>query len=80
MVRNSTSNAIYKFEKKTSGKGADRVAQKIILVMSNEDVNGIIKIMRSLKDSAVLIDAVTETVKHEIRKKNAHFLKLCEDL
>ena len=29
-------------------------------------MNGIIKIIKSLKGSGVLIDGVTETVKHEI--------------
>ena len=32
-------------------------------------MNGIIKIMKSLEDSTVLIDGVTETVKHEIKKR-----------
>ena len=31
-------------------------------------MNDIIKIIKSLKDLAVLIDGVTETVKHEIKK------------
>ena len=29
--------------------------------------------MKSLEDSTVLIDGVTETVKHEIKKKKADF-------
>ena len=32
-------------------------------------MNGIIKIIKSLEDSGVLIDGVTETVKHEIKNK-----------
>ena len=31
-------------------------------------MNDIIKIIKSLKDSGVLIDGVTETVKHKIKK------------
>ena len=31
-------------------------------------MNDIIKIVKSLEDSDVLIDGVTETVKHEIKK------------
>ena len=31
-------------------------------------MNDIIKIIKSLEDSGVLIDVVTETVKHEIKK------------
>ena len=40
-------------------------------------MNDIIKIITSLEDSGVLIDAVTETVKHDIKNKRADFLKLC---
>ena len=32
-------------------------------------MNDIIKIIKSLEDSSVLIDEVTETVKHETRKE-----------
>ena len=37
-------------------------------------MNDIINIKKSLKDSGVLIDKVTETVKHEIRKQEGGFL------
>ena len=37
-------------------------------------MNGIIKIIKSLEDSGVLIDGVTETVKHEIKKQKSGFL------
>ena len=38
----------------------------------------IIKIIKSLEDSGVLIDGVTETVKREIKKnKKTDFFKLC---
>ena len=36
--------------------------------ISNGDVNDIIKVIKSLKISGVLIDGPTETVKHEIKK------------
>ena len=36
-----------------------------------------IKIIKSLEDSGVLIDGVTETVKHETKNKKMDFLKLC---
>ena len=35
------------------------------------------KVTKSLGDSGVLTDGVTETVKHAIRNKNTHFLELC---
>ena len=44
-------------------------------------MNDIIKIIKSLEDSAVLIDGVTETVKDEIKKnKRVDFVELYEQL
>ena len=40
-------------------------------------MNDILKIIKSLEDLGVLIDGVTETVKHEIKEKKVDFLKLC---
>ena len=37
-------------------------------------MNDIIKIIKSLEDSGVLIDEVTETVKHEMKKQGGGFL------
>ena len=37
-------------------------------------MNDIIKIIKSLEDSGVLIDGVTETVKHEIKKREGGFI------
>ena len=37
----------------------------------------IIKTKKSLEDSSVLIDEVTETVRHEIKNKKADFSELC---
>ena len=61
-----TSNAINGFQRKISGKGAVR---RFTLFIENGDMNDIIKIIKSLEDSGVLIDGVTETVKHEIKKQ-----------
>ena len=46
-----------------------RTRKRFTLFVSNEVMNDIIKIIKSLKDSDVLIDGVSETVKHEIKKK-----------
>ena len=69
LVSNLTSNAINKFERKISGKVAVRVGKRFILFISNKDMNDIVKIIKSFEDSGVLIDGVTETVKHEIKKQ-----------
>ena len=76
MITNLTSNAINKFERKISGKGAVRAGKAFILFISNEDMDHIIQIIKSLEDSSVLIDEITKTVKHEI-KKEGHFFELC---
>ena len=68
LASNLISNAINKFERKTSGKGAVRRGKGFTLFISNEDMNDIIKIIQSLEDLGVSIDRVTETVKHEIKK------------
>ena len=36
----------------------------------------IVRIIKSLEDSGVLIDGVTETIKHEIKNKKVDFLVL----
>ena len=54
---------------KIKGKEAVRAGKGFTLLISNKDMNDIIKIVKSLKDSGVLIDGVTETVKHEIKTR-----------
>ena len=41
----------------------------------NENMNDIIELIKSLEDSSVLIDGVTQTVKHEIKKQEDRFLE-----
>ena len=69
LVSNLTSNVINKFKRKISGKGAVRARKRFTLYISNEAMNDIIKIIKSLEDSSVLTDGVTETAKHEIKTK-----------
>ena len=74
ILSNLTSNAINKFERKRSSKRAVRAGKRFTLFILNEDINDIIKIIKSLEDSGVLIDGVTETVKHETKKQEGGFL------
>ena len=46
-------DAINKFERKISGKGAVRAGKGFTLFLLNEDMNDIIKIIKSLEDSSV---------------------------
>ena len=75
-VSNLTSNVINKFKKRASGKETIRAVNGFTLCISNEDMTDIIKIIKSLEDLDVLINGVTETVKHEIKSKKVDFLKL----
>ena len=66
LVSYLTSNVINKFERKISGKGAVRAGKGFTLFISDKDMNDILKLIKSLEDSGILIDGGTETVKHEI--------------
>ena len=67
-------NAINKIERKISGIEAIRAGKRFTLIISNEDMNNITKIIKSLKDLGLLIDWVTETVNLEIKKQDGGFL------
>ena len=71
-VSNLASNAINEFERKISGKGAAKAEKGFNLFISNEDMNYIIKIIKSLEDSDVLIDGITETGKLEIKNRTTN--------
>ena len=51
-----------------------RAGKEFTLFILNEDMNDIVKIVKSLDDSDVLFDDITETVKHEIKKQEDRFL------
>ena len=69
LLSNLTSNVINKFERKINGKGAVRAGKGFTLFVLNEDMNDIVKIIKSLEDASVLIDGVIETVNGEIKKQ-----------
>ena len=52
-----------------------RAGKWFILFIWNGDMNDTIKIINSLEDSRVLINGVTETVKHEIKKQESRLLE-----
>ena len=61
-------------KEKISQKGAVRAGKRFTFFFTNEDMNDIIKIMISLEDSSVLIDGITQIVKHEIKSQECWFL------
>ena len=74
LVRNLTWNAITKFHRKISRKEAIKPKIWFTWFISKKPMNDIIKIIKSLKDSAVLIDEVTEKVKRKINEQGGRFL------
>ena len=52
----------------TSRVGVARAGKGIALVITNEDADNIIRILKSLENSGVLIDEVSEIVKSDKKK------------
>ena len=46
------------------------------LIISNDEIEDFIKILKSLEDSGLLLKGVTETVKNEVKKKKVGFLSM----
>ena len=58
-----------RIQKKMRGKG-------IKLVIEQEDVNDIIKIMEALENSGILLKGVTKTIENETKKQRGGFLSM----
>ena len=56
------------------GIGVIRAWKGIALIISNEGIDHVIPIIKSLENSVLLIDGVSETVKHETRRQERGFL------
>ena len=46
------------------------------LIISNNEMEGITKIVKSLEDSGLLLKGVIETVQNEVRKQKGRFLSM----
>ena len=44
------------------------------LIIPNDEIEDIIKIIKSLEDSGLLLKGVTETVQNEVKNKKGDFL------
>ena len=65
IASNAASNAINKVERRISGKRIVMAVIGFTFFISYEDMDDIIRIINSSEDLRVLIDGVTEIVKHE---------------
>ena len=50
------------------------------LIISNDEIGVIIKIVKSLDDSGLLLKAVTETVQNEVKEQKGGFLSMLLDI
>ena len=46
------------------------------LIISNDEIENIIKIVKSLKDSGLLLKGVSETIQNEIKEEKGGFLSI----
>ena len=60
-------------QRKMQGREVLRARKEIILIGSNKDVDDIIRNIKSLQNWVVLLDAVIETVNHDIKKQKCGF-------
>ena len=58
-------------KKKILGSGNDTT-----LVISNDEINDFIKIVKSLENSGLLLKRVTDTVKNEVKEQKGGFLSM----
>ena len=47
-----------------------------IIIISNDEMKDIIEIVKSLEDSGLLLEGVTETVQNEVKEQNGGFLSM----
>ena len=59
--------------KKILGSGHNN---NTILIILNDEMNDILKIVKSLEDSGVLLKGVSETIQHEAKEQRGGFLTL----
>ena len=59
--------------KKILGSGHNN---NITLIISNDEINDIIKIVKSLDDTGLLLKGVTETVQNEVKEQKGGFLSV----
>ena len=61
---------MWEYIKKILGSG------NTALIISNEDIEDLIKIVKSLEDSRLLLKGVTESVQNEVKERKGGFLSM----
>ena len=63
-------------KKKMVGSGATKGVGTTTLIISNDEMNDIVKIVKSLENSGVLLKGVSKTIQHEAKEQRAGFLSM----
>ena len=58
------------------GSGATKGAGTTTLIISNDEMNDIIKIVKSLENSGALLKGVSETIQNEAKEQRGGFLSM----
>ena len=64
----------YKKKKLGSGNRHSPFASHTALIISNNEIDDIIEIAKSLEDSGLLLEGVTKTVENEVKEQKGEFL------
>ena len=59
-----------------SGRPSDLAPHTTALIISNEEMEDIMKIVKSLEESGLLIQEISETIKNETKEQKARFLSI----
>ena len=57
---------------------SDSASQTATLIISNKEMNDIMKIVQALEHSGILLKGVTEAIKKETKKQKGGFLSMSE--
>ena len=76
MASTSATDSVIQKKKKTTVRGFLGTRKRMTLVISYEDLSSHMTIIKSLKNSGVLTNGISEIVKHEITKQESRFLSI----
>ena len=63
-------------KKKILGYNINNINNHTTLIISNDDMEDLFKIVKSLEDSGILLDGITETVKNEVKEQKGGFVSM----
>ena len=63
-------------KKKMLGSGVTKGTGTATLIISNDEMDDILKIVKSLENSGVLLNGVSETIQHEAKEQRGGFLSM----